>query len=114
MNDNNPIKVSFEMFGEPVLACPECGAYCIHPVGIECHSPGMHNGVLTVSAAGISLDPKPEPEGRGTRIILKFLGECGHKFEHEFRFHKGQTFIKTRISLIKILMHDFLGTIWRD
>ena len=114
MTANNPIKIDIETFGEPVLACPVCGIYCVHPVGIECHSPGMPNGVLSVSAKGISLDPNPKPVDRGVKIILKFLCECGHEFDYEFRFHKGQTHVKSHISPMKLLQHDFLNTIWRD
>jgi len=101
-------------FGESVLACPACGHFCVHPVGIECHCPGMPGGVLTVSSKGISLDPEPKPDGRGVKITLKFLCECGHQFRYELTFHEGQTYLKLRISSVELLQHDFLDTIWRD
>ena len=114
MTTENPFRVDVKTFGKPVLACPACGHYYVHPVGIECHCPGMPGGVLTVSSKGISLDPNPKPIDRGVKIILKFLCECGHEFEYEFKFHEGQTYVKSDISPIKLLQHDFLNTIWRD
>jgi hypothetical protein len=114
MTKENPFKVDIETFGEPVLACPACGFNYIHPVGIECHSPGMPGGVLSVSSNGISLDTKSKPVDRGVVIILKFLCECAHEFEYVFSFRKGQTYVMSRIFPEKLLRHDFLNTIWRD
>ena len=100
--------------GEPVLACPVCGFHCVHPVGLECISPGTRNGHVKIDSKGIHLDPEASPVGRGVMITLRFFGECGHAFNYTFHFHKGSTVFSQDARKLLNIVEQWPNTIWRD
>ena len=114
MAENNPFRVDTENLGQPVLACPVCGCHCVHPVGLECRSPGMRNGILSVNSRGITLDPDYEPSDRGVKITLQFLCESGHRFDYILLFHKGSTLIDLLMSPLALPVEKHPDAIWRD
>ena len=113
MDATNYIAVGTQLLGEPALACPVCGFEYIHPVELECRSPGTAKGCVIINADGVNIDPCPPPEGRGTRITLRFVGECSHAFEYVLHFHKGNTMV---FRSMRDLLDDKQApnTIWRD
>ena len=98
MNCDNYIPVSAESSGHPTLICPICGHDYVHPVGIACLSPGSEHGCVEIDADGISLDANRSPHGRGTKITLAFVGECGHAFNYVMHFEKGQTLVTRQMT----------------
>ena len=111
----NFIPVGTKISNEPAMACPICGFEYIHPVGIECNSPGTAKGLLRIDSDGVHLDPKQAPIGRGVRITLKFMCEYGHSFEYQLHFHKGQTYVERRMACLPMGRHEqWPDTIWRD
>jgi len=114
MNYTDYIPVGVETIADPVLACPVCGHGYVHPVGLECRSPGTASGQVTVTADGVAIDPARPPVGRGTQITLRFQCECGHAFAYVLHFHKGMTLVS------RCMGHGPRGgdwwpdTIWRD
>ncbi|HBG25945.1 MAG: hypothetical protein A2Y10_19325 [Planctomycetes bacterium GWF2_41_51] len=108
------IPIDYKSISQPVLACPVCNFFYVHPVGLECRSPGNSNGHVRIDSKGIHLNPEAPPSGRGVLIILHFTCECGHAFDYEFQFHKGNTLVECKTSR---LPHDPSlrpETIWRD
>jgi hypothetical protein len=99
---------------EPALACPVCGFDYVHPIAIECRSPGQANGRLRVDQHGIHLDPTVPPDGRGVVIALTFLCEGGHLFTYRMRFHKGMTFFERTLADVPQQDAGQFETIWRN
>ena len=99
---------------KPALACPVCGFDYIHPVAVECRSPGQANGHLRIDHRGIHLDPMVPPDGRGVVITLTFLCEDGHLFTYHLRFHKGMTFVERTLADEPREVDLRPRTIWRD
>ena len=93
MNTTDFIPVGSEMLGEPALRCPVCESQYVHPEAVECRSPGTKHGFVRIDCDGIAMDPRVPPVRRGTQITLAFAGECGHRFEYVFHFHKGATLV---------------------
>jgi hypothetical protein len=114
LNINNYIPVGAELRGEPALACPVCGDQYVHPVELECVSPGTQEGKVTIDAGGIAIDPRHPCEGRGVRITLKFFCEQGHLFEYHLHFSKGSTLVERYASLSPATADKAKETIWRD
>ncbi len=114
MNCDNYIPVSAELVSEPALACPVCGDQHVHPVGIECRSPGKEKGLVTIDADGVAIDPHKEARGRGTEITLKFTCECGHAFEYVLLFHKGSTLVSRSMWEMTGKPDQWPDTIWRN
>ena len=112
MDTTNYIPVGSQLIGEPVLACPVCGCEYIHPVELECYSPGTAHGRVVINAHGIVIDPCQGPLGRGTCIMLRFQCEESHEFVYVLQFHKGNTTVSRCMKDIR--MEDWLSTIWRD
>ena len=109
---NNIIPNSKHVFGEHILLCPVCGDHCVHPIAVECRSPGGEKGHVKIDADGIFHDPTQPAIGRGVMITLKFECECSHAFEYELHFHKGSTSIKRRQ---RSLPEEHVpATIWRN
>ncbi len=99
---------------EPALACPVCGFNYIHPVAVECRSPGQANGHLRIDSHGIHLNPMVPPDGRGVDIALTFLCEDGHLFTYHMRFHKGMTFLERTLADAPQEVDLRPQTIWRN
>ncbi|HDZ21964.1 MAG TPA: hypothetical protein ENH78_11790 [Phycisphaerae bacterium] len=93
-----------------LLACPVCGGSNIHPVRLDCISPGQRNGCVTIDSNGVAIDPRYPPAGRGVRIELAFSCEDGHEFVYALQFHKGSTEVVSHTRDI----HSSHETIWRD
>lgn len=96
----------------PLLACPRCGDTAIHPVQIECISPGRATGRVRIDSDGINIDPMHQPVGRGVHISLVFGCENGHAFKYCLHFHKGSTTVDRIVSDEN--QHNWWTTIWRD
>ncbi len=114
MSARDYIPVGTELLGEPALACPVCGREYIHPVRIECRSPGTAKGRVVISADGIAINPHCPPVHRGTQITLRFVGECGHEFDYVFRFYKGTTLVSRFMRNLPSDRTQCPPTIWRD
>jgi hypothetical protein len=109
-----PLIPAVKNLDEPALACPVCGFDYVHPVAVECRSPGQANGRLRIDHQGIHLDPTVPPDGRGVVIALTFLCEDGHLFTYRMRFHKGMTFFEQTLANEPREADLRPQTIWRD
>jgi hypothetical protein len=96
------------------LACPVCGDIMIHPVAIECRSPGTEKGNVRIDSDGIHLDPTKPAIDSGVMITLTFHCECGHVFEYEFHFDHGSTYFKRRMRNLSNDPAYWPNTIWRN
>ena len=65
------------------LVCPECGFNYTHILDVTVH-PGND-------------DYTPGPN-RGGQHILWLQGECGHEWQLVFGFHKGNTYVMSRLT----------------
>ena len=110
----NFVPVIEPLADRPALACPICGHSTVHPVGLECRSPGTGKGQVLIDCNGIHLDPQQEPIGRGVMITLSFACEAGHAFEYELHFHEGSTFLCRRMQDLPNDPEKWPETIWRD
>jgi len=73
------LKKMFTSQGDvPIISCPECGNENVHlnglPEFVESH------------------DSYEAWEGRGDMVKIRLRGECEHKWEFCFGFHKGTLF----------------------
>jgi len=114
MNTANYIPVDTKLCSEPALACPMCGSEYVHPVSLECASPGTRHGTVSINANGLAVNPQTGPSGRGTRITLGFLCEQGHVFEYALQFHKGCTLVERSMGPAPSDVMLRPQTIWRD
>lgn len=108
------IPVDTQSASDPCLACPICGDIFVHPVGVECSSPGRANGHIAIDRRGVAIDPDQPPIGRGVAIRLRFIGECGHAFNYDLQFHKGNTFVTRSMADLPRDVNSWPETIWRD
>lgn len=108
------IPVGCDMLNEPALACPVCGNQYVHPVGVECRSPGTRNGLVRIDADGVAIDPNQPPVDRGTQITLRFVCEASHRFEYVLHFHKGATLVSRAMGSLPRDAEQWPATIWRD
>ena len=99
--------------GDAVLKCPLCHGINVHPVRLDCISPGQRKGRVTIDQRGVAIDPTHLPSGRGVRIELRFICENQHTFTYMLQFHQGST-------IAEIEAHNTDSrecgdwTIWRD
>lgn len=96
----------------PRLQCPICGRDHVHPIAVECLSPGNRKGRVVINRDGLSVDPQADPDGRGTQITLRFCCEDGHSFSYSLHFHKGWTLVGRQLG--PSMRADEGRTIWRD
>lgn len=90
-----------------------------HPIFIHINPINDSDGVLkhiTISQKGMGMSPSTGPNGRGVLIEILFYSEHDVFWTLSFQFHKGDTFVSTRITDIPLedaekLRHE---TIWRD
>jgi len=111
MSDKEFMPITFES-DEPILTCPVCDCYYVHPVGLECRSPGTAKGHVLIDNRGIHLDPEAPPFDRGVKIILHFTCECGHAFDYEFHFSEGNSLVNCQTSLLSSSSVLRPKTIW--
>lgn len=114
MNCHDYIPVNDLFTGQPALLCPVCGGPNVHPVGLECLSPGTAKGLVRIDADGVAIDPGRQAEGRGTKITLQFIGECGHGFDYVLHFHEGVTGVQRFARSMPGGPNRWPKTIWRD
>ncbi len=100
-------------FSEPALVCLVCGFEYVHPVAVEC-CPAGPQGLVSIDAKGVHLDPTRAPHGRGVEIRLTFLCEQGHLFSYRLKFHEGLTFLTRQVENLPSNAKDRPETIWRD
>ena len=98
--------------GESRMVCPVCGLESVHPIALECISPGTRKGRVFINHDGLAVDPQFEAVGRGAKITLQFCCESGHQFAFSLHFHKGTTFVERQSG--PPLNLDEMKTIWRD
>ncbi|OHB60852.1 MAG: hypothetical protein A2Y12_10105 [Planctomycetes bacterium GWF2_42_9] len=98
---------------ERILTCPVCDCYNVHPVGLECISPGNEKGHVLINNRGIHLDPEVPPCGKGVKIILHFTCGCSHAFDYEFHFSEDKTLVDCQTSLLPSSSVLQPKTIWR-
>lgn len=90
-----------------------------HPVFIRVNPINDNDGVLkelTISKKGIDISPSSVATGRGVLIEILFYSEHDVFWTLTFHFHKGDTYVTTKLADIpieeaKILQRE---TIWRD
>lgn len=90
-----------------------------HPIFIHINPINDEDGVLktlTISKKGMSISPSNGQTGRGILIEILFYSEQDVFWTLSFHFHKGDTYVSTRLTDIPVeeaekLRHE---TIWRD
>lgn len=90
-----------------------------HPIFIHINPINDTGGILkelTISKKGMDISHSHGPTGRGILIEILFYSENDMFWTLSFHFHKGDTYVRTRITDIPeeeaaILRHE---TIWRD
>ena len=113
MNNEVSFPIGTEVIDIPHVTCPICGDAFVHPTVIDCITPGMDKGRVTITQAGIAMNPLHPPKRRGVWFAIRFRCEQGHEFEYQFQFHKGITFVSRAARDIPE-GEDGLGVIWRD
>lgn len=111
---NEKTCIPFSVDGNARLLCPVCGSNLVHPIALECRSPGQATGHVIISKKGISIDTETLPIGRGVFIWLKFRCENGDFFEYNFHFHKGNTFVNSDSPPDEHEVESEAENIWRD
>jgi len=99
---------------KPTLACLMCGFDYIHPVAVECRSPGQANGRVRIDSHGVYMDPMVPPDGRGVVVSMTFHCENGHVFTYRLTFHKGMTFVERSMAETPREAGPWPETIWRN
>ena len=100
---------------EQHLLCPVCGLDYVHPIGIECWSPGSEKGHVKIDANGIHINTDEAGRGRGVCFTTTFACEAGHLFSFGMQFHKGNTIVERLVNQISTFDPDNdHRTIWRD
>jgi hypothetical protein len=90
-----------------------------HPIFVHVNPINDSDGILkhiTISSKGIDISPSKGATGRGVLIEILFYSEHDVFWTLSFHFHKGDTYVTTRITDIPVeeaekLRHE---TIWRD
>jgi len=90
-----------------------------HPIFIHINPINDYDGVLkelTISKKGMDISPSRGPIGRGILIEILFYSEHDMFWTLSFHFHKGDTYVTTKIADIPeeeaVLLRN--ETIWRD
>src|SRR5690606_41867867 len=90
-----------------------------HPVFIRVNPINDNDGVLkelTISKKGIDISPSSGATGRGVLIEILFYSEHDVFWTLTFHFHKGDTYVTTKLADIPVEEAKILQweTIWRD
>lgn len=103
--------VSTELTSEPAIACPVCGDSWVHlrdvtsqmnHTRVHCHGDDCD---VTRTTAG-------SPD-RGSSVMIRFAGECGHQFAYTMKFHKGITYL-TLHDVAEFSQSQWPSCLWRD
>jgi len=112
---HNIIPTKANLNGEQQMLCPVCGWDYVHPIGIDCWSPGSAKGHVKIDDNGIHISADGAGSGRGVRFAFSFTCEAGHLFSYDMQFHKGNTTVKRLVNQISTSDTDNgPRTIWRD
>lgn len=84
-------KVDTSLVGEPVQACPVCNDPWIHLQAVEVE---QGRQLTTHTKGEATTTTKPDQKPRGSIVVIRFIGECGHKFAYRWQFHKGTTYVE--------------------
>lgn len=95
----------------PCMACPVCGGDAIHIADAQVLM-GKTRVHCFDDDAEIVRSTK-DPARRGSAIIVRFSGECGHRFSYAFQFHKGTTFIDLN-EVSEFCPSESPSELWRD
>lgn len=118
-----PQKSSFQIDADDILLSPTGGEFnhpskvVVYPVSL--YKDGKEELVsVSISNGEIDIQETAPPEfSRGVVIIMQFLSETdSQKWEAKFSFHKGNTFVETKM-LDDANLNDVLSdeiVIWRD
>ena len=83
--------------GETLVECPVCGFDYAHPQRVNVY-PLHGTQEVIIDREGFDIQPSTAASSqRGVSIVLRFMGECGHTWETQYRFHKGQTFLTQQV-----------------
>jgi len=90
-----------------------------HPVFVRVNPINDTDGILkelTISKKGIDISPSSGATGRGVLIEILFYSEHDVFWTLTFHFHKGDTFVTTKLADIPVEEAKILPreTIWRD
>jgi len=103
--------VSTEPMGEPCIACPVCGEPWVHIV--SCGVAMNHTQMIAERDDATVIRTTKDSPRRGSRITIKFVGECHHQFTYTFSFHKGNTFTEL-LDVADVPHGKFPACLWRD
>jgi hypothetical protein len=86
--------------------CPICGNEHVHLIAVKC----LRKNDETVIAGEITVKEALN-DMRGSKIIIEYWAECGHKWEVVRQFDKGNTFL-----ICNVLSEDqeSKSGLWRD
>lgn len=93
--------------GDYFLGCPVCKSNVdnVHPSCVKVYPVNDTEYVITNKGLEIK-DSDAAQRQRGVSIVLSFFCEEGHTWKHEFKFHKGTTFIETEMTHAMTLKKD--------
>ncbi len=82
-----------EAYGEPTLACPVCGHWYSHVVGVYTLIGGDEGGTLYRGSHLVARQSQYRRDGLAVRVH----GECDHVWDLVFQQHKGVTLVHIHI-----------------
>lgn len=103
----------------PSIECPECGHDYIHIEAVDILQNRQEISIGYGMAgegliAPVLIHEIDESSGRGSVVDVRFFCENGHRFEHKYRFHKGNT----DVSIVRLEGFDpgqgHTPELWRD
>jgi hypothetical protein len=102
--DFDPRELTAEPYEGAVLICPGCQDASVHPYRVEVDRGGE---VTEIAPDGVGFAVR-KPAARGAIITMEFWCESGHGFALEWRFHKGNTFLRAEPRIVTE------ETLWRN
>jgi len=103
--------ISTEPMGEPCIACPVCGKPWVHIV--SCAVAMNHTTVIAERDDATVIRTTKDSPRRGSRIEIKFVGECLHEFTYAISFHKGNSYVEL-LDVADVPPSKFPACLWRD
>ena len=95
------------------LTCPTCDTPLdnVHLGGLMVDQDGDR---VFIHGGGVETDIWPPGRLRGSRVMIVFWCESGHRFALVFQFHKGSTFVQAADGPPFDPREEHPGELWRD